>query len=163
MFGYPDVGDWVRLKRTTPTTLTDHLTNGGLPPGSLAVVKGRSFGSLDVEVDAGWGSCDARVRASDVSVVRRGGGHEAFARRVHHLTVIRVSLALFLLWPVIQFTGWYLWEFRSFDGYTTALAISMVEGAIDQVNDLVADPVRGLVLLGFFTLLGRIAFGPSRR
>lgn len=162
MFGYPEPGDWVRLKRLTPTSFTDHLTGDGLPAGSLAVVTSRSGGSLEVEVDAGWGSTRTRVRASEVRLVRRGGGQEAFARRVHHLTVVRVSLALFLLWPVLQFTGWYLWEYRTFDGLTTALAIGMVEGAMEQIAELIADPVRGLLLLGFFAVLGRIAFGPSR-
>lgn len=162
MFGYPETGDWVRLKRTTPTTLTDHLTGDGLPAGSLAVVTSRSGRSLEVEVDAGWGSTRASVRANDVRLVRRGGGREAFARRVHHLTVMRISLALFLSWPVIQFTGWYLWEYRTFDGLTTALAIGVVEGALEQIEELIVDPVRGLLLLVLFAVFGRIAYGPSR-
>lgn len=163
MFGYPDVGDWVRLKKTAPTTLTDHLTGGGLPTGSLGVVTGRFGASLEVDVDAGWGTCRAQVRASDVSIVRRGGGREAFGKRVHLLTIVRVSLALFLLWPIIQFTGWYLWQYRSFDGFTVAFAIAMVEGALQQVEELIAHPIRGLLLLGWFALLGRIAFGRSGR
>lgn len=48
MFGYPEPGDWVRLKRLTPTSFTDHLADDGLPAGSLAVVTSRSGGSLEV-------------------------------------------------------------------------------------------------------------------
>lgn len=163
MFGSPDVGDWVRLKKRTAVTFTDILTGDGLPEGSLGVVVARFGSSLQVDVDAGWGSSRATVKSWDVRVVRRKGGQEAFAKRTHYLTVVRVSLALFLAWPVISYIALYFWEHQTFDGLTIHLSIGLIEGAFEQVNQLIADPVRGLLLLGLFALFSRIAFGPSSR
>lgn len=160
-FSTPEVGDWVRLKRRTPVSFSDHLTDGGLPAGSRACVLGRTGSRLELEVDAGWGSTRVSVRSHDVTVIRRGGGSEAFARRVRLVTTVRVSLALVLVWPVLQFVATYLWVNRTFEDIVPAFVMGVLDGLPEQIEAAIAEPWKAVLSFLLFAVMGRIAFGPK--
>ena len=162
-FSSPEVGDWVRLRHRVPVTMADHLTNGGLPKGARGCVVARRGSRIDVDVDAGWGSSRATLKAADVTVMRRGGGTEAFARRVRLLTTVRVSLALVIAWPVLRFVAEYLWVNRSFDDIVPAFVLGVIEGIPDQIEAALAEPWKAVLSFALFAVMGRIAFGPSSR
>jgi hypothetical protein len=157
-WGLPDPGDWVRARRTIPVTLTDHLVGGGVRPGTKGVVLSRSGSRLEVRFDAGWGSHTARIGASDCRLYRRGRGEAAFARRTHVLTIVRPSLAVFLLWPIVWFAIAYVWQEHSTDGLLASLAVGVAYGLLDYVAMAITHPLQFLVYAVFMAVLGRIAF-----
>jgi len=138
--------------------MTDHLTGGGIRPGTLGVVLERTGSHLRVRFDSGWGSCSTRVRASQCRVQSRGRGHAAFARRTNTLTVVRLALAAFLVWPFVWFAVLYVWTNRSFDGLLPALAVGTIDGAANWLALAIIHPVQSLVYAVFLTILSKIAF-----
>lgn len=158
MWGNPAPGDWVRATRTVPVTLTDRLIGSGIGPGTVGLVVARTGSRLQVRWDAGWGTATCSVPMSDCRLHRRGLGEEAFARRTRVLTTVRVALALFLLWPFVQFAVLYLWMNRTTDGLLPALAVSTVEGALDFVGLALTHPVQSLVYAAFLASLSHLAF-----
>jgi hypothetical protein len=157
-WGRPEPGDWIRANRTIPVTLSDHLSGSGVRPGTKGVVLGRTGSYLVVRFDAGWGSHTARVRARDCSLHHRGRGEEAFARRTYTLTVVRMALALFLLWPVVWFVIVYLWQQRTVDGLLSSLAVAVAYGFLDYPAMVIAQPTQSVVYAAFLVVLGRVAF-----
>lgn len=159
MWGRPaQPGDWVRATTTIPTGLLDDLTGGGLPAGSRGVVTDRSGRWLTVDFDNGLGTITTRVKDSHCCVDRRGGGWQRFHDGNRRMTIVRVALGGFLLWPLAQFLTLYLWHNRTLDGFVSALALASFESIGDLANQLISNPVRTLVYLGFLAVLGRIAF-----
>lgn len=158
MWGSPAPGDWVRVTRTVPVSITDHLTNSGLRPGTLGLVIARTGSRLQVRWDAGWGTTTATVSVRDCRLHSRGRGEEAFGRRTRVMTTVRLALALFLIWPFVQFTLIYLWTYRTADGLPPALAIGTVNGVMDFVALAFAHPVQSLVYAVFLSVLSRFAF-----
>lgn len=157
----PEPGDWVRTTRTLPLTLTDHLLGdgAGLPAGSRGVVLSRNGGRLSVEFDGGWGPITATIRVDDCRIQRRGAGPEAFRSRARRLALVRVSLAVALTLPVLQFLVAYLWQNGSFDGIIAAFAAASVYGALDFLAAAVQHPVQAAVYCVVVTVLTRFAFG----
>jgi len=159
MWGRPaQPGDWVRSTTTVPTGLMDELMGGGLPAASRGVVISRSGRWLTVEFDNGLGTTTTRVKDSHCRVERRGGGQERFRARSRRMTIIRLALAGFLLWPFAQFVVLYVWYNRTLDGIVSALALSTVESIGDLAQQFVTHPIRTLLYLGFLSVLGRLAF-----
>lgn len=80
--GSPQVADWIKTTEKVPVSFTDALTARGVPTGTRGVVTDISgfFGSLlVVRLDGGlFGSMTLRLRSSQVRVIRRGGGIEAY-------------------------------------------------------------------------------------
>lgn len=159
MWGRPaQPGDWVRSTTTVPTGLIDDLTGSGLPAHSRGVVIGRSGRWLTVEFDYGLGTTTARVKDSHCRIERRGGGQERFRERSRRMTIIRLALAGFLLWPFAQFVVMYVWYNHTLEGIIPALAIASLEGVGVLAQQFVTQPVQTLIYLGFLSVLGRLAF-----
>lgn len=151
-------GDWVRITRKVPVTLADDFLGSGVPAGTRGVVCDRSGSRLRVELDHGFATVAVTVRSRDCRLVRRRGGHENFHRAAGRRRAARVGLLCFMAWPLAQFTVLYWWYNRSFEGYTGELALALVDSAVEIADQLVTDPVRALVYLGFLTVVGRLAF-----
>jgi hypothetical protein len=159
----PEPGDWVRATRRLPVTVTDHLTDGGLPAGTRGVVVGGRGRYTEVEFRAVLGTARVRVPTDGLRLDRRGGGREAFRNRSRRVTAVRLALAAFLLLPLAHFVGSYTWEHRSLDGLVPAFAVAAVNSAGDWLFTAIDQPVRALVYTGFLAALTRIAFGRRRR
>ncbi|GGD24606.1 hypothetical protein [Nocardioides daphniae] len=159
MWGRPaQPGDWVSATTKISTGLLDDLTGGGLPAGSRGVVTDRSGRWLTVEFDNGPGTTTARVKDSHCHIARRGGGRDRFHDRTRRMSIVRLALAAFLLWPFAQFFALYLWYNRTLDGIMPALALATLESVGDFAAQIVTEPVRTLLYLGFLAVLGRLAF-----
>lgn len=156
--GQPRPGDWVRNTELVPTNLADHVLCSGLRRGTRGVVVSRSWSHLEVEFDTGYGMVRARVPHRAVRVVRRDGGRDRFHRRTSRLTVVRLAVAAFLLFPVVWWVGAYLWTFRTFDGIVPAFAVAAMDSAADLALGALEHPVQSLVYAGFLAVLGRFAF-----
>lgn len=151
-------GDWVRATAKITTGLVDELTGGGLPAGSRGVVTSRSGRWLIIEFDNGIGITTTRVKDDRCRIDRRAGGLHQFRERTRRMTIARLALMGFLLWPVAQFIFLYLWHNRTADGIAPALVLASLDGVGDLAGQLVTNPVRTLIYLVFLTGLGRIAF-----
>jgi hypothetical protein len=160
--GSPEPGDWVRLTRMVPVTLADHIGGDGLRRGSRALVIARYGGRVELDVDAGWGSCRTTVSLGDCALVRKGGGAKAFRSRTRTITIVRVSLALFLSWPILYFVGVYLWTYRSLDGIVAAFMMNVVDGIPDQIDAALHEPVKAVAAAVLFAVIMRVALGPRR-
>lgn len=151
-------GDWVRTVRKVPVTLADDLLGTGAPAGARGVVRERRSSRLRVELEHGLGTVVATLRARDCRLVRRRGGSEEFHRWADRRRAARIGLMCFVAWPLVQFSALYWWYYGSFEGYFGELALAIVDSAVDMADQLVTDPVRALVYLGFLTVVGRLAF-----
>lgn len=159
MWGRPaQPGDWVRATTTVPTGLLDDLTGGGLPAGSRGVVTGRSGRWLTVDFDNGLGITTTRVKDSHCRIDRRGGGRQRFHQNASRMTIVRLALAGFVLWPLAQFLAYYLWHNRTLDGVVPALLLATLDSVGDLGIHLITNPVRTVLYLGFLAVVGRIAF-----
>lgn len=157
----PQVGDWVRLTRPCPLTLTDHLLGryAGLATGTRGVVTDRRGRRVQVNVDTGWGAATHWLPADRLTVVRRRGGIDAFTRRTATLTIARLAVATALLLPVLHFTARYLWQHRSADGIIEAFVLASLYGIHDSLAAALHQPARALLYLAVVTALSRFAFG----
>lgn len=151
-------GDWVRATTEVSTGLLDDLTGGGLPAGTRGVVTGRSGRWLTVDFDNGLGTTTTRVKDSDCHIDRRRGGRRQFHNRARRMMIVRLALVGFLLWPFVQFFTLYFWHNRTLDGVISALALATLDSVGDLAIQLLNNPVRTLLYLGFLLVLGRIAF-----
>jgi len=152
--GYPRPGDWVTARKT----LTVGWTGARIDRGTSGVVVEQVGRHLQVRFDAGLGLTTARVTASEVAVRRRGGGVAAFESRANTLGVVRLALALFLLWPFIWFGVVYVAQNHTTDGLLPALAIGSVDGAANWLLVVVAHPLQSMVYMAFISVLWKFAF-----
>lgn len=149
----PEPGDWVTARRPIAHGLT-----GSIRAGTKGVVTRRDGSFIDVDFATGYGTASVSTRVSNCTVTRSNGGLEQFRRRTHVLSTIRVVLALYLLWPIISFTAQYLWQEHTLDGIEATFAVAAIESVTELLGSMIADPIRGVVYLGFLTVLARIAF-----
>lgn len=154
----PDTGDWIRTTKTIPLTLTDAVLGGGLPRGTQGVVNRRAGSRVTADFATGFGTITATVDASSCRVERRGGGRDAFRDHVRLMTVVRLALAAFLSWPIVQFVGVYVWTHHSFDGIAGAFVVGVVDGFGDWLIALVQHPLSTVVYVVFLALLSKVAF-----
>jgi len=73
-------------------------------------------------------------------------------------TAARLAVAAFLLAPIAQFLGWYLWNYRSLDGIEAALVEAAFAGIGDMLIAAINDPARTTVYLLFLAVLSHFAF-----
>lgn len=163
LFGAPQPGDWVTLRRTVKVGLFDYLIGGeaGVKRGTRGVVVRRSgWGRLEIRLDTGLtGATTARVRSADVRVVRRGGGSEAFARRTERLNAARAGVALALVAPPAYFSlSWFL-HGGSRGGLLAALVSGLLQGVLDLLAFGLGHPVSALLYLLVLGAATRFAFG----
>lgn len=156
---HPTTGDWVRITSTVPTTLADHITGSGLPAGTKGVVTARVGGRVTVDFDTGYGIVTRTVDGARLAVTRRSGGYAQFTRSARVKTIARVAVALFLIWPLVQFAGAYLWREQTTDGLVESLTLAAIEGAFDFVSDAIAQPGRALLYMLVLAIMSRFAFG----
>lgn len=150
-------GDWVRTTRKVPVTLTDELLGSGVPAGARGVVCERTRSRLRVELEHGLATVAVTVRARDCRLVRRRGGREGFHRWTGWRRAARLGLLCFMAWPLARFTVLYWWYHRSFEGYAGELALAFVDSTLKMAGNLLTDPFRTVIYLGFLALVGRLA------
>lgn len=164
MFGStPNVGDWIAANETIPLSASDHLTKGGVAPGTRGVVTGRRGNRVDVRFDSTLGTYSATVPMRSVRITRRHGGVEAFERRSSRLTIVRLAALLTMLGPILLFVAQYAWQNHSTEGLLNALAVGVVEGSLELVGTIISHPVASIPYLVLTVGLQRIAFGRRRR
>lgn len=152
-----DKGDWVRTTRTVPTSAMDELTGTGIQAGTRGVTTNRSGRWLTVEFGAGLATRTTRVNASHCQLIRRGAGHHRFHQRTR-LILARLSIAAFLLWPIVQFTILYFWQNHTLEGIGTQFANAVADTTVDTFNHLLTHPLQTAIYVGFLTVLSRFAF-----
>jgi len=163
MFGrVPQPGDWVATRHRIPISLTDHLLGdaGGLKPGTRGVVvRSSGFGRVEARFSIGLaGSVTASVRSSDLRVVRRGGGEDAFAAHTSRLNAARLGVAIALIAPFAYFVvAWHL-HGGTKEGLLPALIDGACSGALDLLAYALTNPMKALIYLVIVTLAGRFAF-----
>ena len=162
-FAPPRPGDWVVLTDTVKTTLTDHLVGGdaGIRRGTRGVVlRTLGWGALEVRLDAGIvGGVTARVPASRVRVVRRGGGTDAFAARTSRINAVRAGVGLALVGPFAYFALCWFLHGGSRGGLVAAIVDGLLQGALDFLGFGLAHPLSALVYVLVLTVASRFAFG----
>lgn len=151
-------GDWVLARERIPVTVTDHLLGAGIQPGTRGVVTSRTASLLEVDFATGYGTTTVTTRASTCTLARRGGGQQSSHSRTRVITTIRLALAAFLLWPLVQFVLSYLWHERTLNGIEAALAVAAVDSLLAWVGAMLAEPGRALAYLGFLAVISKIAF-----
>ena len=159
----PEIGDWIKTTEKVPVSLTDTLTGGGVPAGTRGVITEVSgiFGSnLVARLDGGLGgSVKARVRPSQVRVIRRSGGTESYRRSASRRNQVRLGAALALLGPLLYFCITYLLRGGTKEGLIVALITGAIYGALGTVEYVVTNPIPGLVYCAVVWCVGRLAFG----
>ena len=73
-------------------------------------------------------------------------------------TAARLAVAAFLLAPIVQFIGWYLWTYRSLDGIEAAFVEASFASIGDMLVTAINDPARTAVYLLFLAALSHFAF-----
>ena len=73
-------------------------------------------------------------------------------------TAARLTVAVFLLAPIVQFIGWYLWTYRTLNGVEASFVEASLAGIGDMLTAAITDPVRTVVYLVFLSVLSRFAF-----
>ena len=73
-------------------------------------------------------------------------------------TAARLAVAVFLLAPIAQFIGWYLWTYRTVDGIEASFVAASLAGIGDMLTAAINDPVRTVVYLLFLSALSHFAF-----
>lgn len=159
----PQPGDWVRLggRHRVPVTLSDHLTDGGIRPGARGVVTSRSGARAVVKFDAGFGTCHATVRLSDLHVTRRGGGVDAFQDRARTLGWARFGVALALLAPFGLYAVRYIAAHHGVQGLVPSLLIGTLDSFFAVIGSAIANPIQTVIYLVGLAVLSRFAFGRS--
>lgn len=158
-----DAGDWVKATERIPVSMTDHLTGSGIGAGTIGVITGRHGSRLEVEFDAGFGTCRTTVNTRQVRLHRRGEGVAAFRRRSSRLTTIRAGAALALAAPVLWYVVQYLWYYRTTDGLIEGFAVGAIESGLDLVDMAIANPLATSIYLAAGWAVQRLAFGATRR
>lgn len=164
LFGRPPaVGDWIKTTEKVPVSLTDTLTGGGVPAGTRGVITEVSgiFGSnLVARLDGGLGgSITARMRPSQVRVIRRRGGIESYGRSASRRNQVRLGAALALLGPLLYFCITYMLRGGTKEGLIVELINGVIVGAVGMVEYVVASPIQGLLYCAVVWCVGRVAFG----
>ena len=161
--GPPRAGDWIKTTEKIPVSLTDTLTNGGIPPGTRGVVTevtGFFGGRLVAKVDGGlFGPMTVRMQASQVRVTRRGGGVEAYKQAAGRRGAIRAGAAIAMLGPLLFFSVKYLATGGSPDGLLAMLINGALYSALELLEYLLTNPVHALIYCAIVWLVGRVAFG----
>lgn len=157
MWGSVDVGDWVKANRVLPVSLTDHLIQSGIKPGTRGVVTATSGSRRLVDFDGGFGTVSVWVERRALQVIRYGGGIGSFRSSARRRTIARVAFVLFLAWPFIQFAVAYAWVNKGFDGMTIALADGIVQSVFDWLNMLITQPIKTVIYFGFLWVTGKVA------
>jgi hypothetical protein len=152
----PEPGDWVTTRRVIKATWSDHLTGSGIPVGTKGVVVGRQGGTVSMEI--GGSGRVVRAPVGSLRLTRRHGGWETFHARRRRMTIVRIALACFLLFPIVQFVVLHLLHHRSTDGLVPSFAEAALLSVDEMVSMLVQNPVRAVVYFAFLAVLGRIAF-----
>lgn len=155
-------GDWVRTKRQVRQTLYDHASGGGIPAGTLGVVKESSGSRVVVELDAGWGTTHVTVGSHEVRVVRRRGGTDRFHRWSRRVTIVRLGCAVALMLPVAMFVVQYVWAYHSFDGIVPAFALACLDAVGLFIAAGIAHPLQTIVFCCVCAVVSRIAWGRRR-
>jgi hypothetical protein len=125
---------------------------------SQDMVQGWFTSRADVEFGSGLGTVRASVPTHQLRLVRRAEGIDRFSTRQRRLAVARAALVLFLAWPIIWWCIQYVWINRTFSGIASAFAVSIVYSIGNWITMLIADPVEGLIHLGFLWVVGRLAW-----
>jgi hypothetical protein len=153
-----EAGDWVKATETIPVTLGDHLGGGGIQPGTRGVVTGLSGRRATVDFDSGWGTFTATVPNRSLSRIRRTGGVDRFHSRARTAALVRLGLAIALLFPMLYFVGAYLWTYGTFDGMLPAFIDASIAGVGDWIGAALANPVQTIIFSVVVGLLGRWVF-----
>lgn len=157
-FGSLRTGDWVRTTDTIPVTLSDHLGGGGIRTGTRGVVTGVHGSRATVVFDSGWGVHTATVRAAKLRRIRSGGGVDRFRRRARTAALVRLGLAIALLFPVLSFAAVYLWTYRTVDGIVPTLLSATLDGVGDWLSAAIAHPMQRVIFSVVVGLVGRWVF-----
>ncbi|GAA4758946.1 hypothetical protein GCM10023217_34310 [Gordonia alkaliphila] len=164
LFGsLPSDGDWVKATAVIPRGLSDSVAGTGISRGTRGVVVGEASGfwqqRVTVRFDDGFGALsEVNVKTSDLTVVRRGGGHEDFERRASRTGLIRLGVVLALVAPTVYFVASYWWSTGSLDGIVSEFVLAAFDTVDYLIGAMIANPVRTLVFLVVSTVLGRWAF-----
>lgn len=151
-------GDWVTTTRVTKVSLTDQITDTGLPPGTLGVITARNGSRVTVDLATGYGTITTVIPVRDLRTTRAGRGITSFHHRVGITTVIRLALAGFLLWPFGQYSIDYFAAYGSVDGFIESLPLAALDSLGASILAATNDPIRALVYAGFLTAVSWIAF-----
>lgn len=151
-------GDWVKSTRTIPISINDRLSGGGIAAGTRGVVTAITGTRITVEFDTRWGLCTAIVPARGLTRIRREGGVQQFRQRAHTSTLIRIGLALALAFPILYFTGWYLWTYHTFDGIVPAFVQTSLDSLTDWLAAALAHPVQTVIASILLAAIGRWVF-----
>lgn len=108
----PRAGDWVALTQTTPVDLGDHLTGGGAPVGTPALVTSTGWRHVQIELPDGRRTT---VSPQHLRLTHRSGGEQAFRNRSQTRALIRTAAQLAMVAPVIYYALWHLWAYRTTD------------------------------------------------
>lgn len=158
----PREGDWIRTTRPIKVTMSDYLLGdgAGIKPGTRGVVlRSAGWNSLEVRLDGGlFGSSTIRVKPSQVRVIRRDGGIEAFAASSERLRYARVGVALALALPLLYFVvSWFI-HGGTKEGLIVAVLDSFIYGVIDLIGYAISNPLNALLYLLLVTGAWRFAF-----
>lgn len=151
-------GDWVSATSTIPITLSDHVTGDGIRSGTRGVVTAVTGSQVTVDFDSGWGLHTATVSSRDLRRIRAGGGVERFRSRARTTTLIRLGLAIALLFPIVLFVADYLWTFHTLDGIVPAFLTTALDSVGDWIGAAVAHPMHTLVFGVVIGLVSRWVF-----
>ncbi len=155
----PQVGDWVRTTRVEHPGVMDVLMGNGVAEGSKGVVVACRGGSVDVDVDDGWGTTRLTIPRHRVKVVRRAGGVERFRSRTGRLAAVRVGVLLAFALPSMWFVVSYWWSNRTFDGIAMAYLMGVLDSAVWIAVRAIHEPIATLVFVVVTSVLWRFAWG----
>lgn len=151
-------GDWVSTTETTNMTLTDHLAGMGLPEGTRGVITSRHGSKVTVDLDTGYGTVTTTLPVRLLRPTRRRGGVKRFHQQVGFVAIVRLALACFLLWPIVQYVIDYFFTYRSLDGFVESLPMAALESMGESIMIAFNQPISALMYTAFLALLSWIAF-----
>jgi hypothetical protein len=156
--GNIQTGDWIKATETIPITLSDHLSGDGIRPGTRGAATGVSGSRVTVEFESGWGTYTATVDQRKVTKIRSGGGVDRFRGRARTTALVRLGLAIALLFPTLYFVGAYLWTFGTFDGIIPAFLEASIASLGDWISAALAHPFQTLIFSVVVGLISRWVF-----
>lgn len=154
----PSPGDWVKTDKEIKSTLGDYLTGTGVARGTRGVVIERIGSRALVEFGTGLGSFRVNVPFHDLTFVRRSGGVDNFRTHARRMSIIRLAIVGFLLFPVFQFAAVFVWHRHTLEGIVPAFAEAALWSIGDWTEMFLGHPVQMLIYCGFLWALGKFAF-----